>query len=85
MHGRFNASCLEHPLGKIWTYSTVFISEGPPSSPKNLRRKAMKENAAAAAWCWSVGSSEHRGQQESLIPVCCHHMALKQVFKLIWI
>lgn len=85
MHGRFNASCLKHSLGKIWMYSTAFIFEGPSSSSKNLRRKSMKEKAAAAAWCWSGGSSEHRGHQESLIPVCCHHMAQRHVLKLIWI
>lgn len=84
MHGRVNASCLKHPLGKIWMYSRVFIAEGPPSSPKNLRRKPVKENAAAAAWCGSAGSSEHRGQQESLIPVCCHLVAQRQVFELTW-
>lgn len=42
----------------------------------------MKENAAGAAWCWSVGSPEHRDKQESLIPVCCHHMAKSQVESL---
>lgn len=81
IHGRVKASCLKHSLGNIWMYSTVFISRGSPLFSKEFKKETNEAEGSSCCRCWSVGSSEHRGQQESLT-VCCHHMAQRQVLGL---
>lgn len=67
------------PSGQDLDVFQSIYTWSPSSSPKNLRRKPMKENAAAAAWCWSVGSSEHSRSlwSQSAVTIWLKHRPLK--------